>query len=136
MDMNSIAEFFKTYVLEHWPFLVVSGFLGAVGGFMKKQVWTKDRARKTKFSYWMRATLPFHAAFAGGAIGLLGFFIFGEDMPASLDIERTAASMMFYYGGAGAMASWTYAAWKHFMKSRGITSEQIEMPSKYPEKPL
>lgn len=130
MDLNSIAEFVKAYIIDHWPFLLVSMMLGMVGVFARSYLWTKEAAAKRRFHYWMRATLPFHPVVAGGVFGFVGELLFNGEMIVGPGVERTAASIGLYYAGAGLLSTWIWAAWKHLMKSRGIAPDD---PYRAPE---
>lgn len=139
MDLNSIAEFVKTYLLEHWPFVAAALILGFLTHFFKARVWTKARAAgiidpneptlalaKTKFCRFMRTTLPLHAPFIGTVAAIVMVKTLGADeVPRSPGVDGAAAVVM-YYLGAGVVSSWVFAAWKRVLKSRGINSEIME----------
>lgn len=110
-------EMFQQYVLPHWPFLVMALILASVGKVMKEKVWTKEKAAKGGFFWWMRALLPLHAPLTGVVIVLIGHLFGG--MPVSPGVEGLPAAML-YYAGAGWASSYIYSLGKHFLKSRGI----------------
>lgn len=124
MELNDIAEFFQKYLLDHWPFLVVSFMLGIIGNIFKTKVWTKERAKQPgwygKFCWWVRAFLPIHAPAAGGWLGLIGWKLMGENVPMSPVEHKTGLLVVLYYMMAGAFSSFVFAAWKHFLQSRDI----------------
>lgn len=118
----SVFEPLQQYVLPHWPFLFMSFALGTVGQFFKKKVWTVDRAKTGKFWALMHQTIGIHAPVMGALVGALG-------APASPGVKGPLARALYHFV-AGAMAAWTVAAFKHFMKSRGIVlAESIAPPS-------
>ena len=111
----------QTYVLPHWPFVIMSFALGTMGQFFKKKVWTFERAKTSTFWRVMYTTLGIHAPLTGALLGALG-------APASPGMD-TWLERALYHFGSGAMASWTFAAWAHFMRSRGIVlAESIAPP--------
>lgn len=121
---ESIFQPLQEYVLPHWPFLFMSFALGTLGQYFKKKVWTLDNALK-KGGAWavMHHTLGLHAPVAGAVVGAIG-------MPASPGVDGWLARALYHFV-AGAMAAWTVAAFKHFMKSRGIVlADSIMPPSK------
>lgn len=128
MDLESMARFAQEYLLPHWPFIVMAFILGSIGQVMKTRIWTKEAAAKSKFFWYARATLPFHAMFAGGASALAATLAFGS-VPVSPGVEGTAAAML-YYAGAGAASSWLFGAFKYFLKQRGIDLPTTSMPPK------
>lgn len=120
METESIFQLLQRYVLPHWPFLFMSFALGIVGQFFKRKVWTLERAKKGGVWGIMRMTLGLHAPVVGALAGLLG-------APVSPGVEGPLARALYHFV-AGAMASWTVAAFKHFMKTRGIVLESIRPP--------
>lgn len=135
MDMSAIAEFVKTYLLPHWPFLFVAFMLGLIGQVMKNKVWTAQRAKKSKAAYWIRSFLPLHAPVAGGLIGLAGALVFKENMPVSPGVV-TPGDVMLYYAGAGAFSAWVFNAFKHFAESRGVdVPDELDGDSDSPPPP-
>jgi hypothetical protein len=110
---ESIFQPLQQYVLPHWPFLFMSFSLGIIGQFFKRKVWTMERAKK-KGGIWaiMHQTLGIHAPILGACAGALG-------APVSPGVVGPIARALYHFV-AGAMASWTVAAFKHFMTSRGI----------------
>lgn len=115
-----MMEFFETVLVPHWPFLFMSFALGTVGQFFKTKVWTLDRALTGKFWAFMHQTIGIHAPVAGALAGAIG-------MPASPGVEGPLARALYHFV-AGAMAAWTVAAFKHFMKSRGIVLAESTSP--------
>ena len=119
--MGDIFDLIEKYVLPHWPFIFMSFALGTVGQFFKKKVWTLERAiHDGKFWAFMHHTLGIHAPLMGALIGVIG-------MPASPGVDTPLARALYFFV-AGAMASWTVAAFKHFMKSRGIVLAESMIP--------
>lgn len=114
-----------THVLPHWPFLFMSFALGTIGHFMKTKVWTWKRAKRGGFWEFMHSSMGLHAPISGFIAGVIGF-------PVSPGVEGALASGLYHFV-AGAMASYTVAAWKHFMKSRGIIAEINSVPPGSPE---
>lgn len=110
-------EMVQQYLLPHWPFLVMALILASVGKVMKEKVWTKEKASKSGFFWWMRAFLPLHAPLTGVIVALIGHLFGG--MPVSPGVEGLPATML-YYAGAGWASSYIYSLGKHFLKSRGI----------------
>lgn len=110
---ESIFQPLQQYVLPHWPFLFMSFALGTIGQFFKKKVWTIERAKK-KGGAWavMHQTLGIHAPVIGALAGVFG-------APVSPGVTGLLGRALYHFV-AGAMASWTVAAFKHFMASRGI----------------
>jgi hypothetical protein len=99
--------------------------LGTVGQFFKKNVWTLERAVKGgKFWAFMHHSLGIHAPVCGAIAGGLG-------MPASPGVNGPLAHALYHFV-AGAMAAWTVAAFKHFMKSRGIVLAESMVPPPMP----
>lgn len=119
LDFQAII---KEYILPHWPFVFVGFILGLVGGPMKKWVWSKDRARRSRIAWWFRAFLPFHPAIAGALVGLLGWYIWKDGMVASPGIAGPGA-LVLYYAGAGALSSWVFAGIKY-----ALISSELEGP--------
>jgi len=118
---ESIFQPLQQYVLPHWPFLFMSFALGTVGQFFKTKVWTIDRALTGKFWAFMHQTIGIHAPVVGALAGAVG-------MPASPGVEGPLARALYHFV-AGAMAAWTVAAFKHFMRARGIVlAESISPP--------
>jgi nucleoside recognition membrane protein YjiH len=134
MDLNSIAQFIKTHILEHTPFIFTAFILGMVGQFFKTKVWTKERAEKGKLWWWLRATLPFHPILTGIGLGLLFGTVFKDTAPASLGVEGTGELVM-YYAGAGALSVIVYNIVRNFAKSRGISLKLPNGKSEPPEPP-
>jgi hypothetical protein len=119
---ESIFQPLQQYVLPHWPFVFMSFALGIVGQFFKTKVWTLDRAVKNGgFWAFMHSSLGLHAPVVGAIAGVLG-------MPMSPGIDDTWLARALYHFVAGAMAAWTFAAFKHFMKSRGIVLAETLPP--------
>lgn len=118
---ESIFQPLQQYVLPHWPFLFMSFSLGIMGQFFKKKVWTLDRAVQ-KGGLWaiMHHTLGIHAPVLGAIAGAIG-------MPASPGVDTWLARALYFFV-AGAMAAWTVAAFKHWMKSRGIVLAETMPP--------
>lgn len=121
-----MMETIQTYVLPHWAFLTAAFILAGVGQVMKTSFWTKALAAKSRFRWYMRATLPLHAPAGGAAIAILSHLV-GADLPVSPGVEGVASAAL-YYAGAGAASSWVYVAFKHFAKSRGIELTRASMP--------
>jgi putative flippase GtrA len=121
--MDDVFSALVQYAVPHWPFVFMSFALGTVGQFFKKKVWTFERAvRGGEFWAIMHHTLGIHAPVVGALAGALG-------MPASPGVEGPLARALYHFV-AGAMAAWTVAAFKHFMKSRGIVlAESMAPPS-------
>lgn len=119
MDVSSIAEFVKTYLLPHYPFILIAFILGMAGNVFKNKVWTKQRAARSRFAYWIRAFLPLHAPFIGALIGLAGKIVLADSMPVSPGISAPG-DVVLYYAGAGAFSAWVFNAFKHFAESRGV----------------
>ena len=117
---ESIFEPLQRYVLPHWPFLFMSFALGIVGQFFKLKVWTLERAKKGGFWAFMQHTLGLHAPVVGALAGALG-------APVSPGVEGPLARALYHFV-AGAMAAWVVAAFKHWMRSRGIVLESIKPP--------
>lgn len=119
---ESIFQALQQYVLPHWPFVFMSFALGVVGQFFKTKVWTLDRAVQ-KGGVWalMHHSLGIHAPVMGALAGALG-------APVSPGIADTWLARALYHFVAGAMAAWTVAAFKHFMKSRGIVLAETMPP--------
>lgn len=126
---ESIFQPLQQYVLPHWPFLFMSFALGITGQFFKRKVWTMERAKK-KGGMWalMHQTLGIHAPIIGACAGALG-------APVSPGVIGPIARALYHFV-AGAMASWTVAAVKHFMKSRGIVLESVAPPPLEPPPPV
>ena len=126
-----MEETLQTYVLPHWPFALMSLSLGAIGQVFKKHIWTFDRAVRKKGVYkFMYTTMGLHAPMLGALLGLLG-------APVSPGVDGWAARTLYHFG-AGATAAWTVAAFKHFMRSRGIIlAESVAppAPSLVPDEP-
>lgn len=119
--MDDVLDGIQKYVLPHWPFLFMSFALGTVGQFFKKKVWTLERALKGgKFWAFMHHSLGIHAPVIGAIAGAIG-------MPASPGVEGPLARALYHFV-AGAMAAWTVAAFRHFMKSRGIVLAESMVP--------
>lgn len=115
----------REYGLPHWPFFFMSFALGIVGQFMKKRVWSWERAQRGGFWEFMHASMGIHAPLAGFIAGIIGF-------PVSPGIEGALAKGLYHFV-AGAMSSYTVAAWKHFMKTKGVLLEEsITPPPKTP----
>jgi len=125
MDFDTVT----TYVLPHWPFVMMAFILGGVGGVMKKSVWTKERAARSRFFWWMRSLLPLHAPIAGALFGVVAELLGGA--PVSPGVEGVAGAML-YHAGAGAASAWVYSIFRHFLKSRGIVAENLSMPPEPP----
>ena len=118
---ESIFQPLQEYVLPHWPFVFMSFALGIVGQFFKRKVWTLDRAvQKGGFWAFMHHSLGLHAPLVGALAGALG-------MPASPGVEGPLSRALYHFV-SGAMAAWTGAAFKHFMKSRGIVLAETMPP--------
>lgn len=113
MDFSIITE----HVLPHWPFLVMAAVLGLLCRTMKKNVWTKENAKKSRIIHWIRAFLPLHAPFLGAMIAGVGELLGG--FPVSPGIEGIFA-VMLYHAGSGWASSYIYVLLRHFAKSRGI----------------
>ena len=125
MDLNAIAEFVKTYLLDHWPFFVASLLLGTIGQFFKTKVWTKERATRKGFGghffWWMQATLALHAPLAGGLLGATMWLTKGSDSAlVGPGIAQSSGSVVVYYMASGLLSAWFFAGLRHFVKSRGI----------------
>lgn len=118
-----MEETLQTYVLPHWPFVIMSLSLGAIGQVFKKHIWTFERAKRKQGIYkFMYTTMGLHAPMLGAVLGLLG-------APVSPGISGWAGRMLYHFG-AGASAAWTVAAFKHFMRSRGIiVAESVAPPT-------
>lgn len=121
MDLGTIQE----YVLPHWPFVVMAFVLGGIGGVMKTQVWTKERAARSRFFWWMRALLPLHAPGAGALFAVVAELMGGA--PVSPGVEGMFAAIL-YHAGAGMASSHVYSAFRYFLKARGIVSAPTSMP--------
>lgn len=119
--MEDTLAAIQQYVMPHWPFFFMSFALGTVGQFMKKKVWTEARARRGGFWAFMHGSLGLHAPVAGFILGLVGF-------PVSPGISGAPARGLYHFV-AGAMASYTVAAWKHFLNTRGIVLGDSIPPS-------
>lgn len=111
MDLGTIQEYF----LPHWPFFFMSFALGFLVQFAKKKVWTKERAAKNGFFKFMNGSLGIHAPIIGAIAGLCGF-------PVSPGVEGPLARALYHFV-AGIISAWVVAAFKKFMKSRGICPE-------------
>lgn len=122
MDFDMIT----THVLPHWPFIMMAFVLGGIGSFFKKKVWTKERAKKNRFFWLVRALLPMHAPMAGAMFGVVAEHLGGA--PVSPGVEGMAG-VMLYHAGAGMASSYVYSAFRHFLKSRGLLDEEsVSMP--------
>lgn len=124
----------KDLIFAHWSLLVVALVLGITGNFFKTQVWTKERATlgKPKWLWWWgRASLPLHAPLIGFLVGTVLIVILGDKTPVGPGVN-TAAEICLYYTGSGVLSAWAYAILKHFMKSRGIVIEDVQMSSDRP----
>lgn len=120
----------KDLIVSHWSFLVISIVLGIIGNFAKTRIWTKERAVTGKplwLWWWGRASLPLHAPLEGALIGLILSVAFKSNVPAGPGITTTGA-VCLYYMGSGVFSSWVYVIFKHYMESKGIKLEAIQMP--------
>src|SRR5690606_23452806 len=140
-EMEDIAEFVKKYLLEHWPFFMVSFSIGLVGQFAKKRLWTETRALpdlsaesqtaekiRQWFFFWMRASLPIHPLAAGASFGVILTSIYGDAAPASPGVTGSGA-VVLYYMGAGAFSVIVYNAVKQFAKTRGLVNDELDPES-------
>lgn len=130
IDVGGALGSVKDLILAHWSLLVVAIVLGIIGNFTKSHIWTKERAlhgRPKWLWWWGRASLSIHAPLFGGLIGIILILVYGPDVPAGPNVD-TNAEIFFYYTFSGVLSSYVYSGFKHFMKSRGIELENIQMP--------
>lgn len=120
MDLESVFGVVREYLLPHWAFFFMSFALGTIGQFFKKKVWTAANASRGRFWKFMHATLGIHAPVAGFIAGIAGF-------PVSPGVDGFLARGLYHFV-AGAMAAYVVAAWKHFLKSRGIDFDAHSLP--------
>jgi hypothetical protein len=128
MDPTSIAEFVKTYLIDHWPFVFVAFLLGTIGHVFKTKCWTVAYAKKSRVGFYGRATLPLHAPAAGALFGVIMWLVMKEESVVGPGIAAKAGSIVLYYTGSGTLSAWLFSAWKHFVKSRGI-----DLPDEFDE---
>lgn len=107
--MDDIWNFFRDELLPHFPFIV--GYFGFVfiGQFSKVQIWSKERAAKSKFFHFMRRTLAAHAPATGLILGAI------PGMPVSPGVD-TIPYAMLYWGGCGMFSSWSFHALSKYIK--------------------
>lgn len=106
--MNDIYDF----ILKHWPFFAVAVMLGFIGEGMKR-AFTKEAARTSKVVWWFRATMPAHPVVAGMVIGASG------QLPVTVDALGEGGGIL-YYGFAGMVSSYVYAAFQNFIEKRKL----------------
>jgi hypothetical protein len=122
--MDPTIDFFKEWVIPHWPWFAAAVIFGYMGVAFKKVI-TPEVAERSKLAWWFRATLPLHPVVAGLVVGALDVF------PTSLGAAGRAGGAL-YYGVAGAASSYVYAAFQHFMEKRAALAK-AEGPKKKPE---
>lgn len=96
-----------SFVVDHWAFFVVALLLGTLGEIVKRAV------RMLKPSKWLdlyNLTLPVHAAFIGGLLGLSGL----PPCPESFCADTT--SKVLYYVAAGMFSSYVYEGVRHMWR--------------------
>lgn len=102
-----------TFILAHWPFLVVSLALGIVGSVIKVAVLGKYRSRVfVGWRHWFHMTLPLHAMLTGALLGMMPF------MPCPEDICTEGAIKVLYYAASGMLSSYVYDLVRHIAKVR------------------
>lgn len=104
----------------HWPFLAACVIFYAIGEVMKKTV-TKEMAKKKKWAWYFRRTLPLHPMLGGIVVGLI------PGMPASAGVE-TIAGKCLYFALAGATCSWVVNTAKQWAKGKGLPVGEEEKP--------
>lgn len=108
MTMDEMLQ----WLLPHWPFFAAAILFGYIGVNLKKVV-TTDMAEQSRAAWWFRATLPLHPVLGGIALGSLNM------LPTSLGATGNLGGAL-YYGVAGAVSSWVYGAFKHFVEKRTL----------------
>lgn len=106
--MDSLYDF----ILKHWPFFVAAIILGFIGEGMKR-AFTKEAAKKSQAVWWFRATMPAHPVIAGAIAGATG------QLPITID-SLGANGGILYYGLAGVVSSYVYAAFQNFVEKRQL----------------
>lgn len=108
--MESTVAFFNEWILPHWPFFAAAIIFGYLGVAMKR-VLKPEVVERSQVAWWLRATLPLHPVFTGIVVGAFNV------LPTSAGVEGHAGSAL-YFGFAGAVSTWVYNAFKHFMEKR------------------
>lgn len=103
-------ELLNDLVFNHWPFFAAAVIFGFVGEAMKRLV-TKAASEKNRAAWWFRATMPLHPVGAGVLVGASG------RLPVTLESLGDGGGVL-YYGLAGVVSSYAYAAFKSFLEKR------------------
>lgn len=129
--MDNLNEILGT-LTPYWPFVTQVVVMWYLGQVFKKRVWTKARAKRSKFSALMRDTLPFHPLVAGLAWGALFPWL-----PA-VTFVTTRGGAINQALLAGAFTVVGHTGLQHFAKARkiewllGILQESVPPESDYP----
>jgi hypothetical protein len=95
----------------HWAFFAWTVIAYVIGSFMRRHVFTRERAASSVSWSWGRRTLPLHPMAAGVLVGL-------AYQPAALD-GRIPATL--YFALAGALSPYVYDVVKCWAGKRGLT---------------
>ena len=129
--MEDIVEIFNSYVLPHWPFVMVMAIFSVIGQFMSKSVFTRERAYKKStgpwykfwatqsFWWWGRETLPVHPILSGGLLGLIWY------NPEGADPSWPLISSVVYFAGAGVVSLFMWSLLRGYLKQKGI---EVDLP--------